>query len=153
MSMDMGDMSADISMQSIESTDVFGAFPRPLNGGRVLKVAQESETFIPSESSIKVAKERRERIRKTGVSHEDDFISLSVVKRPEESQGPHPESRLMREEDELGEGDDGALSCPNGSVVTLNVLSQNMPSILVRKSESPSGRNRVNWRQASGEMI
>ncbi|KAJ7818525.1 nineteen complex-related protein 2-domain-containing protein [Mycena olivaceomarginata] len=79
MSMDMGDMSADISMQSIESTDVF--------------VAQESETFIPSESSIKVAKERRERIRKTGVSHEDDFISLSVVKRPEESQGPHPESR------------------------------------------------------------
>ncbi|KAJ7816924.1 nineteen complex-related protein 2-domain-containing protein [Mycena olivaceomarginata] len=89
MSMDMGDMSADISMQSIESTDVF-----------------ESETFIPSESSIKVAKERRERIRKTGVSHEDDFISLSVVKRPEESQGPHPESRLMREEDELGEGDD-----------------------------------------------
>ncbi|KAJ6585237.1 nineteen complex-related protein 2-domain-containing protein [Mycena capillaripes] len=89
MSMDLGDMSADISMQDIETVDAF-----------------ESETFIPSESSIKVAKERRERLRKTGVSHEDDFISLSVVKRPEESQGPHPESRLMREEDELGEGDD-----------------------------------------------
>ncbi|KAF7364986.1 GC-rich sequence DNA-binding factor-like protein [Mycena venus] len=112
MSMDLGDISADISMQDIE----------------------ESETFIPSESSIKVAKERRERLRKTGVSHEDDFISLSVVKRPDESQGPHPESRLMREEDELGEGDD------------------------VLKSELPSGRNRVNLRaskrrDAMKEMI
>ncbi|KAJ6462024.1 nineteen complex-related protein 2-domain-containing protein [Mycena vitilis] len=90
MSMDMGDMSADISMQDIdESIDVF-----------------DSETFIPSESSIKVARERRERLRKTGVSAEDDFISLSVAKRPDESLGPHPDSRLVREEDELGEGDD-----------------------------------------------
>ncbi|KAJ6584175.1 nineteen complex-related protein 2-domain-containing protein [Mycena vulgaris] len=89
MSIDVGDMSVDISMQGIESSDVF-----------------DSGTFIPSESSIKVAKERRERLRNTGVSAEDDFISLSVVKRPDESQGPHPESRLMREEDELGEGDD-----------------------------------------------
>ncbi|KAJ6621800.1 nineteen complex-related protein 2-domain-containing protein [Mycena sp. CBHHK59/15] len=89
MSMDIGDMSADISMQSVETVDIF-----------------ESETSIPSESSIKVAKERRERFRKTGASGEDDFISLSVVKRGDEPQGPHPESRLMREEDELGEGDD-----------------------------------------------
>ncbi|KAJ7244984.1 nineteen complex-related protein 2-domain-containing protein [Mycena haematopus] len=91
MSMDVGDISADISMPSIESenTDML-----------------ESETLIPAESSIKVAKERRERLRKTGVSPEDDFISLSVVKRSDESKGPHPESRLMREEDELGEGDD-----------------------------------------------
>ncbi|KAF8171926.1 nineteen complex-related protein 2-domain-containing protein [Mycena galopus ATCC 62051] len=84
MSVDFGDMSADVSMQSVES-----------------------EAFdIPAESSIKVARERRERLRKTGVSTEDDFISLSVVKRSDESRGPHPESRLMREEDELGEGDD-----------------------------------------------
>ncbi|KAK7005823.1 GC-rich sequence DNA-binding factor-like protein [Favolaschia claudopus] len=89
MSMDMGDVSADISMQGIETSDVL-----------------ESATFIPSESSIKAAKERRERVRKIGVVQEDDFISLSVVKRTEESQGPHPESRLVREEDELGEGDD-----------------------------------------------
>jgi hypothetical protein len=54
-----------------------------------------------------VAKERRERLRATTAAGEDDFISLSVVKRAEESQGPHPESRLVREEDELGEGDDG----------------------------------------------
>ncbi|KAJ7784341.1 nineteen complex-related protein 2-domain-containing protein [Mycena metata] len=84
MSMDLGDISADISVQSVE----------------------KSETYIPSESSIKVAKERRERLRTTGVASEDDFISLSVVKRVDESRGPHPESRLMREEDELGEGDD-----------------------------------------------
>ncbi|KAJ7079818.1 nineteen complex-related protein 2-domain-containing protein [Mycena belliarum] len=89
MSMDIGDMSVDVSMHDIETTDV-----------------SDPATYIPSESSIKVAKERRERIRKTGVSGEDDFISLSVVKRSEESHGPHPESRLMREEDELGEGED-----------------------------------------------
>lgn len=35
------------------------------------------------------------------------LISLSVSKREDMQQGPHPESRLMREEDELGEGDDG----------------------------------------------
>ncbi|KAF9483419.1 hypothetical protein BDN70DRAFT_873928 [Pholiota conissans] len=67
---------------------------------------EETATVIPSESSIRVAKERRERIRKTQASGEDDFISLSVAKRDEAPQGPHPESRLMREEDELGEGDD-----------------------------------------------
>ncbi|KAJ7021614.1 nineteen complex-related protein 2-domain-containing protein [Mycena alexandri] len=89
MSLDMGDISADISMQMVESIDAY-----------------ESETFIPSESSIKVAKERRERLRATGVASEDDFISLSVVQGADESRGPHPESRLMREEDELGEGDD-----------------------------------------------
>ena len=41
---------------------------------------------------------------------EEDFISLSVTRRDEVSQGPHPESRLVREEDELGEGDDGRSS-------------------------------------------
>lgn len=68
---------------------------------------EESAAFIPSESSIKVAKEKRERLRKTQVTGEEDFISLSVTKRADEPQGPHPESRLVREEDELGEGDDG----------------------------------------------
>ena len=38
---------------------------------------------------------------------QDDFISLSVTKRDTVPQGPHPESRLRREDDELGEGDDG----------------------------------------------
>lgn len=61
---------------------------------------------IPSESSIKVAKERRERLRTTATSGEDDFISLSLTQRSEDH-GPHPESRLMREDDEMGEGDDG----------------------------------------------
>ncbi|KAG6891529.1 hypothetical protein C0992_005064 [Termitomyces sp. T32_za158] len=65
-----------------------------------------SEAIIPTDSSIKAAKERRERLRKTGVSGEEDFISLSVVRRADESEGPHPMSRLVREEDELGEGDD-----------------------------------------------
>ena len=64
------------------------------------------DTSIPSTSSISAAKEKRERMRKLGP--EDDFISLSVTKRSELPPGPHPESRLMREDDELGEGDDGA---------------------------------------------
>jgi GC-rich sequence DNA-binding factor len=67
---------------------------------------EPSEAIIPSDSSIKVARERRELLRKTGVSPEDDFISLSVIRRSED-QGPHPESRLMREEDEVGDADDG----------------------------------------------
>lgn len=71
------------------------------------QLVEESGTYIPSESSIKVAKERRERVRKTGAAGEDDFISLTVSRRGDEPQGPHPDSRLVREEDELGEGDDG----------------------------------------------
>lgn len=39
----------------------------------------------------------------------EDYISLSVVRRADENQGPHPDSRLVREDDELGEGDDGTL--------------------------------------------
>lgn len=38
---------------------------------------------------------------------EDGFISLSVTRKEDTYQGPHPESRLMREDDDLGEGDDG----------------------------------------------
>lgn len=63
-----------------------------------------SESAIPAESSILAAKQKRERLRTTGVS--EDFISLSVTERREDD-GPHPESRLAREEDELGDGDDG----------------------------------------------
>lgn len=65
------------------------------------------DTTIPSTSAITAAKEKRERLRKTDNSTADDFISLSVTKRVDYSQGPHPESRLVREDDEVGEGDDG----------------------------------------------
>ncbi|TFK91874.1 GCFC-domain-containing protein [Polyporus arcularius HHB13444] len=63
-----------------------------------------AETAIPSASSILAAKEKRDRLRKSKVG--EDFISLSLTKRDDFSQGPHPESRLMREEDELGDADD-----------------------------------------------
>ena len=65
------------------------------------------DTSIPASSVVQAAKEKRDRLRKIGTSADEDFISLSVTKRSELPQGPHPESRLMREEDELGEGDDG----------------------------------------------
>ncbi|KAH9948863.1 nineteen complex-related protein 2-domain-containing protein [Amylocystis lapponica] len=66
----------------------------------------DPETAIPSGSSIVAAKQKRERLRAVGASGEDDYISLSVSKRDDFSQGPHPESRLVREEDELGDADD-----------------------------------------------
>ena len=71
----------------------------------------QAGSSIPSESSIKVAKERRERLRTTAGSGEEDFISLSLTRRSEDL-GPHPESRLVREDDELGEGDDGISYSP-----------------------------------------
>ncbi|KAF9496528.1 GCFC-domain-containing protein [Pleurotus eryngii] len=86
---DDGDASMDVdetSISNVQTVDIF-----------------ESETTIPAEATIKNAKEKRERLRGAGVG--DDFISLSVT-RSVEDQGPHPESRLVREEDELGEGDD-----------------------------------------------
>ena len=70
--------------------------------------SDDSSSFnLPSESSIKVAKEKRERLRKTQAAGEEDFISLTLTRRADEPPGPHPESRLVREEDELGEGEDG----------------------------------------------
>ena len=67
---------------------------------------------IPSESAVLAAKEKRERMRAAGPSssHADEYISLSLTTRVDEYQGPHPESRLMREDDDLGQGDDGELS-------------------------------------------
>jgi len=70
-------------------------------------LVEDSPMAIPSESSVKVAREKRERLRKVQETGEQDFISLSVTRREDVHQGPHPESRLVREEDELGEGDDG----------------------------------------------
>ena len=103
MSMDIG----DVSTMSVDSANVFGE--SSVHEDYALNYiwnVDASEAIIPSSSSIKVARERRELLRKTGVSVEDDFVSLSVVRRNED-QGPHPESRLMREEDEVGDADDG----------------------------------------------
>ncbi|KAI9465519.1 GCFC-domain-containing protein [Lactarius psammicola] len=63
---------------------------------------------IPSQSYVLAAKEKRERLRTSSPSssHSEDYISLSLTKRNDEYLGPHPESRLMREDDDLGEGDD-----------------------------------------------
>lgn len=80
-----------------------------------LMVSRQVEALpnIPNEASIKVAKEKRERLRKLGVttadSTSDDFISLSLVTQDtsQDDQEPHPESRLQREDDDMGEGDDG----------------------------------------------
>lgn len=77
----------------------------------MLTETADNAPSIPSEASILNAKQKRERIRSTAASNSEDYISLSVIKRDDENQGPHPESRLVREEDELGEGDDGMYFC------------------------------------------
>jgi Nineteen complex-related protein 2 len=69
-------------------------------------VMEANEMEIPTSSYILEAKKKRKDSRKTDDLGED-FISLSVTTRSEQNLGPHPESRLMREEDELGEADDG----------------------------------------------
>ncbi len=72
---------------------------------------------IPSESVIRAAKEKRAKLRAAGASSgvSDDFISLAPFSRSsavqaydamEADDGPHPHSRLQREEDELGDGED-----------------------------------------------
>ncbi|KAL1950433.1 hypothetical protein VTO73DRAFT_5557 [Trametes versicolor] len=66
----------------------------------------ESEAAIPSASSIQAAKQKRERLRAGKASGSEDYISLSLTKRDDYSKGPHPDSRLVREEDELGDADD-----------------------------------------------
>ena len=73
-------------------------------------VAETPEVQLPTSSSIAAAKQKRQLLRKTGGEIGDDYVSLSLTKRVD--QGPHPESRLVREEDELGEADDGGSVSP-----------------------------------------
>ncbi|KIJ54945.1 hypothetical protein M422DRAFT_24809 [Sphaerobolus stellatus SS14] len=88
-------VDSDISMDA--SFDIDGAI--------IENVSEMSlDNLIPSESAINTAKEKRNRLKATG--REDDYISLSLEKRDDMPRGPHPESRLMREEDEIGEGED-----------------------------------------------
>lgn len=60
---------------------------------------------IPSEALVSAAKERRRRAAEGEAVNGpgEDFISLREING---GQGPHPESRLQREEDELGSGEE-----------------------------------------------
>jgi GC-rich sequence DNA-binding factor len=110
------DMGSDMSMVYEHTNDSLASmFVCSIARVWPLTAGSKVEAFadIPSEASIKAAKEKRERLRQLGVttadSSSDDFISLSLVTQDlsRQTQGPHPESRLQREEDDLGEGDDG----------------------------------------------
>lgn len=68
--------------------------------------AKYGEDAIPSEAEIRSAKEKRARLRAAAASAGgEDFISLDVSTSKVDD-GPHPHSRLMREEDELGDGEE-----------------------------------------------
>jgi hypothetical protein len=93
---------------AFDASEMEGAVIENLDDMQALMSYSHTEVVIPSESSIKAAKEKRDRLRKTATT-EEDFIPLTVSKR-EGPIGPHPESRLVREDDEMGEGDDGQWS-------------------------------------------
>lgn len=107
-------MSIDISGATLQTLDVItgdSVFLSAFSHYAEILNAEAGETSIPSESSIKVAKERRERVRKAKISGEEDYISLAITRRDDNI---HPESRLVREEDELGEVEEGPP--PNSSL-------------------------------------
>ncbi|CAE6460347.1 unnamed protein product [Rhizoctonia solani] len=97
---------ADVEMTlSIDEAD--GAMV--VDTGDVGDVFDSQETKIPLSSAVIDAKKKREQMRitgKTNVPQQDEFISLSLAKLEDTYQGPHPTSRLQREDDDLGEGDD-----------------------------------------------
>lgn len=98
----------DDSEMMLDASEMEGALIESVEELPLVSSRMNADTMIPSESSIKAAREKRDRLRKTGAPEgaEEEFISLSVAKRDEFAQGPHPSSRLMREDDDLGEGDD-----------------------------------------------
>ncbi|SPO21361.1 uncharacterized protein UTRI_00838 [Ustilago trichophora] len=72
-----------------------------------------SHDAIPSESAIKAAKEKRAKLRAAAATASDDYISLGgpssaleTYDKMDLDDGPHPHSRLQREEDEFGDGEE-----------------------------------------------
>jgi GC-rich sequence DNA-binding factor len=123
MSMDIGDISVQSIDMDVGTCSAHSFLSANAHNHEKIKIkTEESASYIPSESSIKVAKEKRGRLRQTQATGEEDFISLSVAKLEDGPKGPHPESRLMREEDELGEGEDGKPSYPTLSVISLYIF-------------------------------
>ncbi|GES75458.1 GCFC-domain-containing protein [Rhizophagus clarus] len=66
----------------------------------------ENNFGIPSASAISAAKKEREMRRKKGLSDASDYIPLSEDTDVITTSGKKMESRLIREEDELGEADE-----------------------------------------------
>lgn len=77
-----------------------------------LPYSQADQEMIPTENAVAAAKMKRDMLRRTG---QTDFIALDGSAESQEvilAGDKGGESRLMREEDELGEGDEGLfLSC------------------------------------------
>jgi hypothetical protein len=101
--MDLLEPTADVSM--IEDGTTYSSLLY-FSISHICLFFSAQETTIASESVITNAKQKRERLRTHGAA--DDYISLSLITRSDADQGPHPESRLVREDDELGEAEEGA---------------------------------------------
>lgn len=73
------------------------------------------------------------------------------MRRADEPEGPHPMSRLMREEDELGEGDDGTFLAyiPRSSLYS---LQQSLQSTRVPRSELLLARSQGKSKLPNDEM-
>lgn len=83
--------------------------------------AQDTTAGIPDAATITAAKMKRQAAiggngpASASAENDEDYISLESgdgkIAIYDAQQGPHPESRLMREEDEEGEGDEGRFVC------------------------------------------
>jgi GC-rich sequence DNA-binding factor len=77
---------------------------------------------IPDEAHVAAAKaKRRAALEQAAHGGEEEFISLTDgrgrLSLYDGDKGPHPESRLQREEDEEGEGDEGKIEALLGGFI------------------------------------
>lgn len=127
-------------------------------------VESASGATIPGGAAVLEAKKKRERLRAIGAPNttavpSDEFISLSLTKRSgdEDDGTPARESRLEREEDDLGDGEDGE-AILQLDIVVLNadchtLVPQSSPSSPGLKNESHWERKRRKKRLSDVELV
>lgn len=112
--MGIEDTFADTTFESPQLHERYTTATEP----KQLPLLDERGKLVPGGDAVLDAKKKRERLRAIGAPNataanakgdNEDFISLSLTKRPDDQEysGPHPESRLMRGDDDLGDGEDG----------------------------------------------
>lgn len=110
-------------------------------------IESASGATIPGGATVLEAKKKRERLRAIGAPNataapSEEFISLSLTKRPDDEDDGTPgrEGRLEREEDDLGDGEDGKTTLQFTAVV-LNANCQ--PTPLAELAEYTGAKERI----------
>lgn len=115
---------------------------------------------IPDTAAIAAAKMKRQarvEISKHDAGNEEDYISLGggkLIVHDGDDRGPHPESRLMREEDEGDEGDEGEyfyLSCRHPLMIDMAMYTEANDKLHIGKKAKGDAARRL--RNEIGELI